>query len=178
MLATMAGPTRRPDNFGESKVFRALIRRGRALVVALAKLVGRPPPSPSVGCPVLTQRSPLVCYFASGYPDGGALNLTGRWFVVGGRRVTPLKEALTALADILAKRPAQEILFDWFRSGRLVGTTFLGLLTGKPALLRRMPLADSAEPASAKFCRTRPGNFRFIGLSKWRMRCRQKWMLQ
>jgi hypothetical protein len=43
-------------------------------------------------------------------------------FVVGGRRVTnPLKEALTALADVLAKRPAEEILFDWFRSGRLVG---------------------------------------------------------
>jgi hypothetical protein len=37
-------------------------------------------------------------------------------------RVTnPLKEALTALADALAKRPADEILFDWFRSGRLVG---------------------------------------------------------
>ena len=53
--------------------------------------------------------------------NGGALDLTGRWFVVGGRRVTPLKEALTALADVLAKRPAQEILFDWFRSGRLVG---------------------------------------------------------
>lgn len=40
---------------------------------------------------------------------------------VGGRRVTPLKEALTALADVLAKLPAEEILFDWFRSGRLVG---------------------------------------------------------
>ena len=35
---------------------------------------------------------------------------------VGGRRVTPLKEALTVLADVLAKRPAEEILFDWFRS--------------------------------------------------------------
>jgi hypothetical protein len=35
--------------------------------------------------------------------------------------VTPLKEALTVLADVLAKRPAEEILFDWFRSGRLVG---------------------------------------------------------
>jgi hypothetical protein len=35
--------------------------------------------------------------------------------------VTPLKEALTALADALAKRPAEEILFEWFRSGRLVG---------------------------------------------------------
>ena len=33
----------------------------------------------------------------------------------------PPKEALTALADVLAKRPAEEILFDWFRSGRLVG---------------------------------------------------------
>jgi hypothetical protein len=40
---------------------------------------------------------------------------------VGGRRVTYLKEALTVLADVLAKRPAEEILFDWFRSGRLVG---------------------------------------------------------
>ena len=37
------------------------------------------------------------------------------------RGVTPLKEALTALADALAKRPAEEILFEWFRSGRLVG---------------------------------------------------------
>jgi hypothetical protein len=37
-------------------------------------------------------------------------------------RVTnPIKEALTALADVLAKRPAEEILFEWFRSGRLVG---------------------------------------------------------
>jgi hypothetical protein len=34
---------------------------------------------------------------------------------------SPLKEALTALADVLAKRPAEEILFEWFRSGRLVG---------------------------------------------------------
>ena len=32
-----------------------------------------------------------------------------------------LEEALTALADVLAERPAKEILFDWFRSGRLVG---------------------------------------------------------
>jgi hypothetical protein len=37
----------------------------------------------------------------------------------------PLKEALTALADVLAKRPAEEILFDWFRSGRLVGLSVL-----------------------------------------------------
>ena len=33
----------------------------------------------------------------------------------------PFKEALTALADALAKHPAEEILFEWFRSGRLVG---------------------------------------------------------
>ena len=32
-----------------------------------------------------------------------------------------LEEALTALADVFAKRPAEEILFDWFRSSRLVG---------------------------------------------------------
>jgi hypothetical protein len=35
--------------------------------------------------------------------------------------VSPLKEALTVLADALARLPAEEILFDWFRSGRLVG---------------------------------------------------------
>jgi hypothetical protein len=34
---------------------------------------------------------------------------------------TLLKEALIALADALAKRPAEEILFQWFRSGRLIG---------------------------------------------------------
>jgi hypothetical protein len=39
----------------------------------------------------------------------------------GMRGVPPLIEALTALADALAKRPAEEILFEWFRSGRLVG---------------------------------------------------------
>ena len=33
----------------------------------------------------------------------------------------PLQEALNALADALAKRPAEEILFEWLRSGRLVG---------------------------------------------------------
>jgi len=38
-----------------------------------------------------------------------------------GRRASPLKEALTVLADALARLPAEEILFDWFRSGRLVG---------------------------------------------------------
>ena len=37
------------------------------------------------------------------------------------RVTSPFKEALRALADALAKRPAEEILFEWFRSGRLVG---------------------------------------------------------
>ena len=32
-----------------------------------------------------------------------------------------LKEALIALTDVLAKRPTEEILFQWFRSARLVG---------------------------------------------------------
>jgi hypothetical protein len=68
----------------------------------------------------VTQRSPLVRYFAVCLV-GPPRKIYGRWFVARGRLVTPLKEALTALADVLAKRPAQEILFDWFRSGRLVG---------------------------------------------------------
>ena len=37
------------------------------------------------------------------------------------RGATSLEEALTAVADALAEHPAEEILFDWFRSGRLVG---------------------------------------------------------
>ena len=49
-------------------------------------------------CVIFVQRSVLRCLVAN-----------------------PLKEALTALADALAKRPAEEILFDWFHSGRLVG---------------------------------------------------------
>ena len=32
-----------------------------------------------------------------------------------------LKEASGAPADALVKCPAEEIVFDWFRSGRLVG---------------------------------------------------------
>jgi len=59
---------------------------------------GRQACRPLVGCPAVTQRSVVRCRVAN-----------------------PLKEALTALADALAKRPAEEILFDWFRSGRLVG---------------------------------------------------------
>src|SRR4051794_5730241 len=57
----------------------------------------------------------------------------------------PLKEALTALADALAKRPAQEILFDWFRSGRLARPA------SPPSALRRMPRADSGGPLVSYF---------------------------
>ena len=42
-------------------------------------------------------------------------------FTRGCHVTNPFKDALTALADVLAKRPAEEILFEWFRSGRLVG---------------------------------------------------------
>jgi len=35
----------------------------------------------------------------------------------------PPKEALTALADALAKRPVEELLFDWFRSGGAGGSS-------------------------------------------------------
>jgi hypothetical protein len=43
-----------------------------------------------------------------------------------------LKEALTAQADALAKHPAEEILFDWFRSGRLVGELSVLIKRGHP----------------------------------------------
>ena len=46
--------------------------------------------------------------------------------------MTPVKEALTALADVLAKLPAEEILFDWFRSGRLVGELSVLISAGIP----------------------------------------------
>ena len=64
-------------------------------------------------------RSPIWAALVCSSP---ARQETGPSISLGGRGVTnPLKEALTALADALAKRPAEEILFDWFRSGRLVG---------------------------------------------------------
>jgi hypothetical protein len=38
------------------------------------------------------------------------------------RLVCPdVADVLIGLADALAKRPAEEILFEWLRSGRLVG---------------------------------------------------------
>jgi hypothetical protein len=52
----------------------------------------------------------------------------------------PLKEALTALADALAKRPAEEILFDWFRSGRLVGELSLLIKRRHPDVQARIDL--------------------------------------
>ena len=52
----------------------------------------------------------------------------------------PIKEALTALADALAKRPAEEILFDWFRSGRLVGELSLLIKRRHPDVQARIDL--------------------------------------
>ena len=46
---------------------------------------------------------------------------SARKFSIRSEEVTPLKEALIALTDALAKRPTEEILFQWFRSARLVG---------------------------------------------------------
>jgi hypothetical protein len=51
-----------------------------------------------------------------------------------------LKEALTALADALAKRPAEEILFDWFRSGRLVGELSVLIKRRHPDVQARIDL--------------------------------------
>ena len=76
----------------------------------MALLAGKPSLPLSVGWPAVTQRRVVRALFL-----GAGTRL------VGERRVTPVKEALTALADVLAKLPAEEILFDWFRSGRLVG---------------------------------------------------------
>jgi hypothetical protein len=59
-----------------------------------------------------------VRYFGGRAPEQPGWQISR---AVGGHGVPPLKEALTALADALAKRPTEEILFDWFRSGRLVG---------------------------------------------------------
>ena len=71
------------------------------------------PPSPSVGCPALTlSGGGYVRYFGGRAPEQPGWQISR---AVGGHGVTPLKEALTALADALAKRPTEEILFDWFR---------------------------------------------------------------
>ena len=54
-------------------------------------------------------------------------------------RVTnPIKEALTALADVLAKRPAEEILFEWFRSGRLVGELSVRITLHEPTTVSHL----------------------------------------
>jgi hypothetical protein len=48
----------------------------------------------------------------------GALTVRGS---KGGTINGNIKTALTALTDALAELPAEDILFTWFRSGRLVG---------------------------------------------------------
>ena len=45
-----------------------------------------------------------------------------------------------ALADALAKRPAEEILFDWFRSGRLVGELSVLIKRRHPEVQARIDL--------------------------------------
>ena len=54
--------------------------------------------------------------------------------------MTPLKEALTVLADVLAERPPEEILFDWFRSGRLVGELSVLIKRRHPEVQARIDL--------------------------------------
>jgi hypothetical protein len=49
-----------------------------------------------------------------------------------------MKTALTALADALAELPAEDILFTWFRSGRLVGELHELLEQRHPLKLREM----------------------------------------
>ena len=67
-----------------------------------------------------------VC--SQGTPTRGA----GKHKHIMDARRDHLKEALTALADVLAKRPAEEILFGWFRSGRLVGELSVLINAGIP----------------------------------------------
>jgi hypothetical protein len=57
--------------------------------------------------PSMTQASPAGALTVRG-PKGGTMNGN-------------MKTALTVLADALAELPAEDILFTWFRSGRLVG---------------------------------------------------------
>jgi len=52
--------------------------------------------------------------------------------------VSAIKAALTALADALAKRPAEEILFEWLRSGRLVGDVSVILKRRHPDVQARI----------------------------------------
>jgi len=61
--------------------------------------------------------------------------------------VTPIKAALTALADALAKRPAEEILFEWLRSGRLVGELSVILKRRHPDVQARIDEVYQEHPA-------------------------------
>ena len=62
---------------------------------------------PPLDSPPMTQARPA-----------GALTVRGS---KGGTINGNIKTALTALTDALAELPAEDILFTWFRSGRLVG---------------------------------------------------------
>jgi hypothetical protein len=69
---------------------------------------------------VLTQRSPLVFYFAGGYSGWGHAKSNGP--MVRGWRTPrdPPQRSTDCTGRCLGQGPAEEILFDWFRSGRLV----------------------------------------------------------
>src|SRR3954447_8735683 len=72
---------------------------------------------------------------------------------------TPLKEALTALADALAKRPAEEILFDWFRSRRLVGALSVLIKRSHPDVQATIIMAATED--AREFLRANYPNLRF-----------------
>ena len=65
------------------------------------------------------QALPVAAVSALAHPVACPDN--GRFHLMDAQCDHDSQEALAALADALAERPAEEILFDWFRSGRLVG---------------------------------------------------------
>jgi len=67
-----------------------------------------------------------------------------------------MKTALTALTDALAELPAEDILFTWFRSGRLVGELHELLEQRHPLKLGEMDRVYEKKWAPrARSCRKR-----------------------
>jgi hypothetical protein len=70
-----------------------------------------------------------------------------------------MKTALTALTDALAELPAEDILFTWFRSGRLVGELHELLEQRHPLKLGEMDRSACAlrpKEANSSLSRPRP----------------------
>jgi hypothetical protein len=61
----------------------------------------------------------------------------------------PITEALSALADALATRPAEEILFQWFRSGRPIGELSAVLKCRHPDVQAKIDRVYQECPPSA-----------------------------